>query len=617
MKRNSLCIVALLAAVLLGLTALWSGPREEAAEVSFPPDLPPPPQGPEPERSGPRDLDQAVAPREAQPGDAIRLAFDLAQDFEVEMGAGSFLDLGPDSSGGTTARGSSRFKGRAEVSEHEKGGDEGGILCLVLREASFEARTEEEGGALPVEGVAAMMKEPYLVRLAGDGRFESFLLPPDLPAQLVQVVLGLLFELQIVTPPRTPESWVSTEECDLGRAVFEYRRSGRSLEKVCREIDELAMAGEPLAAADLSVAVEGGRRIVLDQRGRTLRVEGRERLCLASAELGLTVVFDRRTSIVAEGGAPLPSAAEIERLVDERQAIPAGDRMFRERLAGEARAASELARIDGLTVEDALDHLMSALEGDIEGTGDTGQALHELGLLLRHDLEALRAVESLLDGPSPPLGDSLLAALGEAGTPEAQAVLARVFASGEAGESIRIAALQSFVQVESPTAATAGAIRRLIESGEDGDVGLTAFLVAGGVAGRLESDAEGRRLLDAVRAEAGRRGGEWEVAYVAALGNAGHPSIEGAILPYLAAEDPRVRATAVRSLRELSSSGARAAVRNALEEDGSPEVRLEALRVLAGRGDEESVRAIRWAVDADPEESVREEARRILDRDGY
>ncbi len=232
------------------------------------------------------------------------------------------------------------------------------------------------------------------------------------------------------------------------------------------------------------------------------------------------------------------------------------------------------------------------------------QAYRELERLLAQDPGALAAIEAELREIDEQSAFSrlALAALAGTGNPDAQAALLRLV-DARAGDATFVrqgVAVMGFAKHPSP--ALVDGLRRLHDDGASAEVRDMALLAMGGAAARLRENPEraaaivselGTGLADAGDLNA-------RASHLGALGNVGSPAAIAAILPYAAAEDPRVRAKAMTALRLAPTGAIDETLARALTSDPSAAVRRAAAWALARRpATEGGVAALRQALAAE------------------
>lgn len=338
-------------------------------------------------------------------------------------------------------------------------------------------------------------------------------------------------------------------------------------------------------------------------------------------EMGPASTLSSVTSIervVTESSGPVPAFASSSELALVARPPQSRELLSAESLAGmldmrntpsiPSSASAELddARIAGRTMPGLLAQLtdLQALASNRELTDAEEQRLGRahIGLraLLTRDVEAVEAaVEHLEDGG--PVTDILIAALGEAGTPQTQAALRDALDEGALTELQRLAVTRSLSRVAHPTEST---LNSLAELRDDRKLGKQASYGMGSNIFRLQQDdpelAE-RALEELLRdlAEATTDGAR--IRALISLGNAGHPGALESIAAYRNAASPSVRAAVAKALRRIPGDRADELLVGVLM-DSSPTVRESAVGAISGRTASPAlVDAIASVVTSDPE----------------
>ena len=371
---------------------------------------------------------------------------------------------------------------------------------------------------------------------------------------------------------------------------------GQALRREAQAITRLSAVG----SGDVELAVRelgGGRTIRFapshNLPGRKLvAIAGQSKVVIGSPKGGVTVhrTFESKLDLVdvrrfAASAAHVAHAAMAAAMKAATTLPFAGATVAEAALAAQLKRQA-LAEIRGKTLADLLALIGELEEFDPQKNPAAFEARMLLPKLLAHDPKALAQVASLLDGEFGPQGKTLLTALGEAGTPAAQKILADVLIDGQRTSDMRMTAIMSFVQTDRPSVDSARALARVLAD-DDVRVVQGALCMLGGVAGRIGSDSARREAFASLAAMAARRGDDprWQRAYLVALGNSGHASVYASVQPHLRSGDGHMRQSAVRALRRVTSPQARSQVLAVLGSDPSPLVRAEAIEAIGRRRD--------------------------------
>lgn len=620
-------ILAILAAAIIGIFIFAAGSAGRVEEVSTP-ILGPGAQAsarPAADRTSRGSSVPSPSERLGVPRASSRLAFDfdLGIVVELEMPEEAFQGFGEASDGGSSPtpreRSSSIVRGKLELSRYGKTPEGTLLVGFAIRAIEVESMSGSERATMPASMAAAAIRKEVLVTAGADGNFEAFYLPEEMPIEMRQLVTGVLYPFQVSLPPSDEATWTREEESTLGRMLVRYERSGETeVERRVLAVRELAMAGDLAPDEAPLVETSGSRKIALASTAlapemHIARIAGLDRTRVESKGLGLVLSVEERTSVVLADAAP-GSVSDEERL--EALRVLATRRPLRvepRQIAREAHAraieAGERAEIEGETVAGILIALGQELRAHPEGSSEAYQARRKLALMIRRDPGVLANVVDLiaLDGE---LVDSILDSSAIAGTPDAQLALVRIARDASLPRSTRESAILAFVHTEQPTREAAMALVQIASEEKDQDLARSAFLLAGGMAGRLPIAADRGTILERIDGIARERESdvEWRLAYLSALGNAALPEVSKRVTPFLSSDDEDVRARAVQALRDLSTPDARARIQTALESDLSEQVRSGALEILRDQGDEAATASIRRALQSDPSERIRLQA---------
>jgi hypothetical protein len=339
------------------------------------------------------------------------------------------------------------------------------------------------------------------------------------------------------------------------------------------------------------------------------------------------VEADEATQV--QGGAPLPdlsSETKVKLRLTSADAVDADTaRALAERLQDvrlqaldnrglDKRALLDDAKIAGTTFSSLADQI-SRLDGQGQRTkGPRARAFAQLTTHLRYDPSAVNeAVRRIRAGD--PLRDTLIDALGSAGSEAAQSALRDLFADPSSTEDDR----QNVILALSLTPKPSDGTTKLLGSLQDDPVyGRQSRYGLGIAAYHLDADEPARAAsivtgLESRLASAGTH--QEAMEFLRALGNAAHPSSLGAIKRYLTHDNASVRSAAMNALRRIPGSQADEYLAAALLSDESPGVRLSAATALGYRTSSSAlVRALQTTLGGEPEREVRLQATRVAAR---
>ncbi len=250
----------------------------------------------------------------------------------------------------------------------------------------------------------------------------------------------------------------------------------------------------------------------------------------------------------------------------------------------ESQQARDRSLIGGFDLAEALSGIAPFAKpgGSREDRTRAGRAFVALVALLREDPQALAAVRANLQKAGP-LTTTLLAALRDAGSPDAQRMLVAMASVGSPlGAAQRLEASRALSLVAAPDADTVQALRGLRA---DSAVAAQASYGLGSALHRL--DGQDPALAAEVRTDLVNQLGAAQSPVdkslaLGALGNAGDPATLDAIGAYQDSADPSVRAAVAQAVRRIPGADADQALA-ALCQDGTPAVRFSAVEAIGER----------------------------------
>ncbi len=463
-----------------------------------------------------------------------------------------------------------------------------------MRGYALDARGLVAGFALE-DAPAAEMARETVVLLEPSGRVGPIAMDPAIGDEARRSWRSILARWQVVRPG-PGSSWTVSEEDPTGVAVVSYEAAGSRLSKRKLRYERLHGEGGALAAA---ARIDGGAEIEIDSILRGAR--GREQFVLhPPAErllLRSEATFEFALESVGRSGAGAAEAAErVARLSGEGLTT----------LGGTEPAAPVEEAIDLWTELSALETAIAPASQD---EGAELRALVRLLELARRDPVAVAAIAQRLDDrPSDEaLAAGLLGVLGAAGTEAAQRALLDQITDPRHSADRRLTAITAVAQVMEPTPALEEGLRAL--AAEQSDLGSSALLLLGAVAGRVrDSDpARHERIvaeLEAAASDVDREVGDRRTAF-SALANAAPAKVPGAVEAALGSDDEYLRSAGADVLGRVGAAAAEARLVSLLRSDPSPEVRVAAAEALGGRPGGAASATLLDAAGSDTAEEVR------------
>ena len=398
--------------------------------------------------------------------------------------------------------------------------DRGRVYRAELRDARPHV---QRGAADATAAFTTALARPYFFTTTADGRLIAMHFERDVDAIARGAMTTLAATFQVSRGGA--ESWEAIESDSVGDYVARYRRTPRGLHR--ERMRYQRVVGDGAIAATV---VKSGTDVVVRTDGWPAEIAGHEVTRVGTADLGVEV--DARFTLRHRTSARVAAGWHDGFEVVAVDAVAPRD-----------PHAADRELVDGATLPD----LLAALAA-IDDAHARGHQFLRIAALLRLDAEAVRAAErSVIANES--TAQVLVAALGEAGTPDAQRALATIARSAGADES-RTHAVIALGLVEAPTVDT---LRALADAArERGDQGDSATLAQGNAALRLHDDdpAAAARQVDELLARFARAVTDDErILVLRALGNTGDPRIVAVVEPALASSSVLVRAAATEALR--------------------------------------------------------------------
>lgn len=391
------------------------------------------------------------------------------------------------------------------------------------------------------------------------------------PAYVTQAWSALLWSMQVSAGPRGATTWQTLESDALGTYQAQYsRRAINTIHKQRLRYTEALIAG-------LAITIDNSQIVLgLDQDGHL------ERFTLAE-------------EVHSSASGPLPSMAgryqynlvrsAKSRLVDLNELLASTGHLARSpveraRIA-DAEHTLDDARIQGRRFPDVMARLLAA-EGSADGNDRAlGREYIAMTALLRRDPQALAlARQHLVEGG--PLTLTLIAALRDAGSASAQALMVDMLAQPSLTPQQRLEIARALGRVDRPTAESIEALKAMRnESGfgqqaryglgsavfrlKDVEPALAQSVLRELMTELAETSEDGARIMDLI-----------------ALGNAGHPDALDTIGRFVSHGSDLVRAAAAQALRRIPGGRAEAML-IAMIEDTSPKVRYSSVNAISER----------------------------------
>lgn len=445
----------------------------------------------------------------------------------------------------------------------------GGFSAHLRGELALTVVGEAEGGAhvlrgdlrgaryeqVPAEDISADLEQPFFFTVLPDGKVQSFRFSSGIASSAAAQQRELALSLQIVEPgdgaPAEPV-WRTVERDSTGDYDASYTRDGGAIHKV--KVAYLPKGGDasgsPIAGID-RLTVESSADFTLDANDWPRTVSERESTTAVAGTLQVVSTKSSTARLVRVEERPaLVGSMEKADLVEEGV------------LDAKARALAKIQSDQGFVAGRTFDQIAEALRAADSKTHNS--AILAMAALLRLDPSAAAAARAEMLGGRSDLRAKkrLAAAMGSAGTPEAQRALASFIDASLAPSVPVIDAITALALTRTPTPETAAALLGAMSSG-DAILASTATLATGAVVRAMTQagSADAAPALDALVERLARAAtpNDKELC-LRALGNTGHPRALAAIEPYLTSDDVALRAAAVHGVRFMIGEAADRAV---------------------------------------------------------
>lgn len=536
-------------------------------------------------RSSPRATDADTTAR-ASAGTTTGAGRDAAaQRAGITYAAELTSDSTLSSQGGkTTIR--AHLRGRLEVVPSGAPGDGERVLCAFGDDAELTLTIDGHAAGDDAKRRALLehLRTPFYVTRDGSGRVRMFEFHRDVDAFSRGIARTVFTSSQVVLG--TAERWSSDESDATGDYVAEYRREASgAITKTKRGYTALHTAGAPQAAAG-KVTTQGGATFVLSEGGvETLELS--EDLALTpepSLPAGSTTT---KLSLRRVADAPRPHI--VPPTDDDLQAVGV------DAVSGDSGRLADERLVAGATIEQLLASLGSPAADDRARAH--AQAQLAAGLRTRPG-DVAAAVTAVQRAHGAGDAGPVLAALGAAGTVEAQQALATLAEDRSLPVDVRTHAVVSLGQCAEPTAATIDALGASVDDPQP-DVRTAATLGLGTAATNVRAADPDRAddVVDDLLAALGQATTpEQKALALQALGNAGSDRAFGAIEGALADDSVLVRAAAAGALRFLSAPGVDPLLDAVMKRDPGAEVRSSAMEAVRFRSVAAHLAALGWVL---------------------
>ena len=480
-------------------------------------------------------------------------------------------------------------------------------MAFAVRLPQCKIEQRVDGAAMPAgasEALAASLARPAIVRAKVDGTILGFRFDTQAQPDERNRMRTLLGALMPVAPEPLSEAWTAEQQDVQGSMRCNYRLVGAQESRV--EIERTSrecLANDPSRPTP---KLDGTARFGIDRslgwfdsvaadEATTIQVELAAWTILAQQSTRCTLTSVRRDGPVGidwdAAWEPASGAADAARLAQHNRELQLRD------------------ALNGRTLDQLVDELNALLAAGDMADPELVRLREEIGFLLSIDAHALAQVAELVLDPrlSPDVIAALIDCVGRAGTPEAQALLARWISDSEHAKDFRTESVYALIEVKHPGDNVVAAVAGLLDLDAEPELQGSALLTMGALAniGGSHTSAGSTALSHVMGwkkyAEESGRLPEW----IEALGNTGSPQVVEAVKPYLAHEESDVRASAVHALRLVFTLEVSQLAAECGRQDVSVNVRARAAEVLGVRVDVHARTAIAQMLEGEPIEEVR------------
>lgn len=518
-----------------------------------------------------------------------------------------------------------------------------GTLSTLVVASGGDGRTLEmqldpselDSGQMPTSISASLLKselgKPFSVSYAKDGAVRGVAFPAPISHQTSTLLRDIVSQFQVTLRPGP--AWVAVESEPGGECLVSFKRMpAQVVSKQKLRFVRVARDGK-LVTPEETVGVP---TFLASSADYEMAADGTVIEAKIHHKMGAKIE-------VVDGSATSEVSAEFTRIEEGKEAAPLArvQPTFRALNDGPSDQGAQEASERLPPVKELVATMARA--GQASDFANLHQAQSQLSRAIARDPSLLS--ELTAKGADQPL----LSAIGAAGSPEAQAELARLATDPKQPVDARRQAIDAFHEVAEGTSESVDTLMDLAE--KDGDVRENALLAVGGLLNRRRAeDPDGSAgFVGELAARYERAGSDVErMQLLDALGNSGDAAafevIEAALgspvlalrvaaaknlrlLPapradelltplILGASEAELRAAALFAASFRRFEGMRGALDKLMREEPNAELRalgLNALLTYLRRdGAAEAAVLVRWVAENDSNEELREQARRGL-----
>jgi HEAT repeat protein len=449
---------------------------------------------------------------------------------------------------------------------------------VALLQPHVTSVLDDEEAAARLADFAKGLDSAFFISKDAAGAVSEARLASNVPLPAQTLLKSVVAFSQVVAADPRQQSWQTLEVDTTGRYQAAYRQlSENRYEKRKLSYTEILGAAAGAQVQGQTNRVESSKaELVVDAAGNLISLDLNETLVGSGGVMpDLTSVTHLRLKQKQRVKAQL----DIQSATRDFEAFAPGP-LFERKRSGARQPELDRARVGGQTFPQLMGKLRGLGAPSEQNRTERARTFVELSALLRQEPDAAAlALRAIRQGTE---ADYMVEALGNAGTPEAQAALAELIGDSATAADLRSRAVATLGN----TAATDDTISLLASLSTQPDVGATAKLALGGAVYNLQStnpasaERGTRELLTMLARDAGQGGMHNDLR---ALGNAGSPLALPAISQVLASNDAQLRLSAVYALRRIPGPEVDALLASISLEDPSSLVRRAAVASMRGR----------------------------------
>ncbi len=466
----------------------------------------------------------------------------------------------------------------------------------LLLDVSFPDSTGSvvnSGCAGSLDHVCRELGGVFGIRMADDGRVAGYRFG-QCATETRQLVRALISALHFVVPEGASERW-ETEEAD-ATGTFRGRYEDRGTKADHRRIERTKLAYTKAGPEDAQIRTNGTSNGVLDSTAGWMRAVGvDESLTMQAPGTGLTISYLAKARFELVSWADAPVANPIAQGWDDSKEDAASGRLDVDPLT---ETGEEVSNVNVNFVLAELQRLASIEKGLNQHNGTA--MMNTLAALVRARPEVLEALRAYaLDEASELFAVQIvLAGIGSANTPAAQAFLVDALGTSALRDELRAAAATSTLALHKPNPAIMSALEHTaVDPNAPESVARTSLLMLGACSTRCDNRPEAMRQLLELEAKA-KASGRLRT-WLGALGNAGTVDVLAAATRYIQSKDRDLRFKAVKALRQIKDPRVGEALREIMKREASSTVRVLAAELLARQRDRASLKMVAMLLTAD------------------